>query len=143
MSQVGPAVPDTQEKTSGTAGPTGQMKRVGRKAWRHLEWSYGGQRADEVIGEDAGAGAQRSVPFVCDALEHRRRGRLPMRLNIWRRFEADALYCVAYQQAAQVHELAGENRGGEEGISRWNSSRVAQGRSACAEEMESALAMLE
>ncbi len=55
----------------------------------------------------------------------------------------DALYCVAYQQAAQVHEMAGDVPTAKQAYRDGIAAASRKGDLHAKEEMESALAMLE
>src|SRR5258705_10163166 len=78
------------------------------------------------------------------ALEHKKAGEFADALKyLGEVLKRDALYCVAYQQAAQVHELAGETEEAKRAYRYGIAAASRKGDLHAREEMESALAMLE
>src|SRR5436189_374573 len=78
------------------------------------------------------------------ALEHKKAGAFADALKyLGEVLKKDALYCVAYQQAGQVHELAGETERAREAYRDGIAAARRKGDQHAAEEMEGAVAMLE
>src|SRR3954469_15913009 len=78
------------------------------------------------------------------ALEHKKAGDFADALRyLGEVLKRDALYCVAYHQAAQVHELAGEPEAAKQAYRDGIAAAQRKGDLHAKEEMESALAMLE
>ena len=78
------------------------------------------------------------------ALEHKKAGDFADALKyLTEVLKKDALYCVAYQQAAQVHELAGNVAAAKKAYRDGIAAAMRKGDLHAKEEMESALAMLE
>ena len=78
------------------------------------------------------------------ALEHKKAGDFADALGYLDRvLKKDALYCVAYQQAAQVQELAGDMLAAKKAYGDGIAAAQRKGDLHAKEEMESALAMLE
>src|SRR5882762_430373 len=78
------------------------------------------------------------------ALEHKKAGDFADALKYLADvLKRDALYCVAYQQASQVHEQAGETEEAKRAYRDGIAAAARKGDQHAREEMESALAMLE
>jgi len=78
------------------------------------------------------------------ALEHKKAGDFADALRYLQDVvKRDALYCVAYQQAAQVHELAGDSQAAKNAYRDGIAAAQRKGDLHAKEEMESALGMLE
>jgi Tfp pilus assembly protein PilF len=78
------------------------------------------------------------------ALEHKKAGSYADALKYLDEvLKRDALYCVAYQQAAQVHEQAGETEQARQAYRAGIDAAARKGDQHAREEMESALSMLE
>src|SRR5215210_6874863 len=78
------------------------------------------------------------------ALEHKKAGAFADALKyLGEVLKRDALYCVAYQQAGQVHEQAGEMDKAKAAYRDGINAAARKGDQHAREEMESALAMLE
>jgi predicted Zn-dependent protease len=77
------------------------------------------------------------------ALEHKKLGEFADALRyLGEVLKRDALYCVAYQQAAQVHESAGDVEAAKKAYQDGIAAASRKGDLHAKEEMESALAML-
>ena len=78
------------------------------------------------------------------ALEHKKAAEFADALRYLAEvLKRDALYCVAYQQAAQVHEMAGETEEAKRAYRDGIAAASRKGDQHAREEMEGALAMLE
>jgi predicted Zn-dependent protease len=78
------------------------------------------------------------------ALEHKKGGAYADALDYLSRvLQKDPGYCVAYQQAGQVHELAGDNEAARRAYQDGIAAALRKGDHHAAEEMQSALQMLE
>ena len=78
------------------------------------------------------------------AMEHKKAGDFADALRYLDQVVAkDALYCVAYQQAAQVHEMAGDVEAAKRSYRDGIAAALRKGDLHAKEEMEGALAMLE
>jgi predicted Zn-dependent protease len=78
------------------------------------------------------------------AMEHKKASAFADALSYLERvLKKDPLYCVAYQQAAQVHELAGDVKAAKKAYRDGIAAASAKGDLHAREEMESALSMLE
>ncbi len=78
------------------------------------------------------------------ALEHKKVGEFADALRYLDQVvKKDALYCVAYQQAAQVHEMAGDVEAAKRLYRDGIAAATRKGDLHAKEEMEAALAMLE
>ena len=78
------------------------------------------------------------------ALEHKKAAEFADALRyLGEVLKRDALYCVAYQQAAQVHELVGDMLAAKRAYGDGIAAAQRKGDLHAKEEMESALAMLE
>jgi predicted Zn-dependent protease len=78
------------------------------------------------------------------AMEHKKASEFADSLRYLERVvNKDPLYCVAYQQAAQVHELAGDVAAAKEAYADGIAAAAKKGDLHAREEMEGALAMLE
>jgi len=78
------------------------------------------------------------------ALEHKKAGEFADALRYLDQVVTkDALYCVAYQQAAQVHEMAGDVEAAKKAYRDGMAAAARKGDLHAKEEMEAALGMLE
>src|SRR3954466_6095578 len=78
------------------------------------------------------------------ALEHKKAGDSADALKyLGEVLKRDPLYCVAHQQAAQVHEAAGETEQARQAYRDGIAAAMRKGDQHAREEMEGALAMLE
>jgi len=78
------------------------------------------------------------------ALEHKKAGDFADALKYLADvLKRDPLYCVAHQQAAQVHEMAGDGEAAKQAYRDGIAAALRKGDLHAKEEMESALAMLE
>ncbi len=78
------------------------------------------------------------------AMEHKKAGDFADALRYLDQVvKKDALYCVAYQQAAQVHEMAGDVEAARRSYRDGIAAALRKGDLHAKEEMEGALAMLE
>jgi predicted Zn-dependent protease len=78
------------------------------------------------------------------ALEHKKASEFADAINYLERvLKKDPLYCVAFQQMAQVHEMAGNVAAAKQAYHDGIAAATRKGDAHAAEEMESALAMLE
>jgi len=78
------------------------------------------------------------------ALEHKKAGSYPQALiYLSRVLQKDPSYCVAYQQAGQVHELAGDVESAKRAYHDGIAAAQKKGDHHAAEEMQSALQMLD
>src|SRR4051812_16221420 len=78
------------------------------------------------------------------ALEHKKAGDFADALSyLGEVLKRDPLYCVAYQQAAQVHESAGDVAAAKQAYRDGMTAAARKGDLHAREEMESALGMLE
>jgi len=78
------------------------------------------------------------------ALEHKKAGEFADALGyLGEVLKRDPLYCVAYQQAAQVHEMAGDVEATKRSYRDGIAAALRKGDLHAKEEMEAALGMLE
>jgi Tfp pilus assembly protein PilF len=78
------------------------------------------------------------------ALEHKKAGEFAdAQRYLAEVLKRDALYCVAYQQSAQVHEMAGDVEAAKQAYRAGIEAAGKKGDTHAMEEMQGALAMLE